>query len=583
MFLIATLAALVATAAPRDTTLPAFHATAILVDGDSVWFVGDPIEDSELRPAVIYVRSSRTWLLVMRTSRTLPSVERDGATDAGTWSATLPNGYELAAGAAVTDPRYAGRPDWYDHRIYPALLHGPTGREFPVLLSHDSAAAGSVARKAAYAAAGGDARRATPPFSSFPSHWAAGGRYFAFAFPAASPPTPDVPWRGLDDREQRYDLFLSGFVLFDTASKKSTSVVAPSLIERAWAGVALGRDALWALPVKIAVPNDRYSDAPSRSAAPALARYDLTRRTWRFVDPHDVPIGELSTIAAGDEELYLIGADGIAVLDAPTMRWSARYCMSSTYRLPDGADTAVTHFVAARPVVRERAADDTTRVLEAIADELNPRHRTDFIRALRRYAPFDTLQGIAADMEGQRGGRWDTGDFFVLEADANTVSSLLARPEFVLFLREAMWKEPTQGFAIRTMQAFTDPLPALRVALDSGTFRAALDAANALVVRRDSSGLVWLRRQLSPSSKAARLEELPSIIGMLAKLRDTASVSRALALLEDPPRGLPRDEQASVAEALRDFEDAGARRRITAALAARPWLPQPGFPQQAPR
>src|SRR5206468_5542126 len=97
--------------------------------------------------------------------------------------------------------------------------------------------------------------------------------------------------------------------------------------------------------------------------------------------------------------------------------------------------------------------------------------------------PYDSIEQIATWMESQRGGRWDTGDPFVTETER--ASDLLARREFVPYLREAMWRVSTFEFAFATLARIGDAemLSALRATLDSAPLPAALLAADSLLRR----------------------------------------------------------------------------------------------------
>ena len=237
-----------------------------------------------------------------------------------------------------------------------------------------------------------------------------------------------------------------------------------------------------------------------------LVRYDLRSSGWLLMPQSAIPISDFRAMRGDGTRLYFIGDAVLAMMDARTRRWGARYLTVRVDTTADGADTA-TVTLSSRPRssldLPVQSGDDSAAVIAAFARELGPRHLTRFERALGRYASYDSLQDIVTMMDGQRGGRWDTGELFVTESER--ASALLARQEFAPYLREALSRPSSLYFALTTLAKIhcVDARAELRATLDSAPVPAAMMAADTLMQLHDSVAVVWLRAQLAHPERLA--------------------------------------------------------------------------------
>ena len=571
-----------------DSTAPTFRASAVYVTGDTVWFQEDVRPGTVTPVAVVgYVRSTGRWFLARRSWRQIVprhvAERRSGVLSdyvepdaSGERKQPLAYGFSIIDTTAQLDPRFVGQDDAVFHSTPRSALVAPWGarEELRVRIT-------GAERRRLYLASGWtlEPRQVPPPFTTYLERWASGEGVLAFAFPAPEP--PEVPRFPTEEELNRPPEYLGGFAVFDMRQRRLRPALHPQLLERRYTGLEVAGGALW-----VALRDDIEGGGVDD---PRLARYDLATGRWTFLGSGHVPLaGEFRDMAGDGTRLFVVGADGVGVLDTRTSRWDVRYYADSSYQLPDGADTTITLLTARRRMSdRPSAGDgpDTNEVLRSIAAELAPRHRTAFIEVLRDRVPLDSLAELVIEMG--LGPSYVCDDPCPFRNVWERAGDMLRRPEFVPFLREAMWRPATQGFAASVLGGLGDSVyaSALRATLDSGTLVAAVAAADTLVGRGDPAGLRWLRSRLYDPAVVSQLDPVPGssdrpmelVARTLVRHRDTASVPRLLELLWPPGvREVPAypawGPRWYVPRILIQLPDSGSRRRLALGMAERPVL-----------
>lgn len=508
--------------------LPAFRAGVVNTHDDTAWFLpATPSEDAPDIPVVAYALRSGSWTPLhiswRDADRHLYSDARSGPVRSSTTQ--LPHPFAFWQTIDRVDPRYARSADSSLHSLPHLMLN--VGRD---TVSVDVTLPDTM-RNRMYMEGGGSITRGhnAPPFSTMPARWARNGDTIAFAFPAASPPTPESDFTPLSEDDQAYDPLLSSITVLDPARKKWMTVAHPRLIEHNWTGLEIVDGSLWMLPGMVTQPDVEYADAPSRNVPPRLARYDLSTHAWQFFDSSAVPLrGELLSMSSRGSSLMIVSSDGLAALDTKSMHWDVRFYADSSYQLEDGADTTVTMLVATRRAPdTSRVTDDSAAVYAAFAAELPVRHRSEFLRELKRSAAYEDVASVVEGMQSQRGGRWDDGRTFVMEDSAAT--EILRQPPFQRYMREALWNPATQDFAFGALRpAGRDVLiDAARTTLAAGTLRAAISAADSLTAWGDSSGARWIDHTIADVSRiTARGPVVMQTLSQLVYRFRTATVAQ---------------------------------------------------------
>ena len=473
-------------------TVAAFSPEWIRVDPETTWFVPEVAPGQTRVPLAAYVPQSHRWVLIERPWPQVATMIAERSRSERTHPAGV-QGDSLSYGWRLDDDFVAKTADNSQ-----SVLVGPDNSRLPVAIRLSSGSRRALYRE------GGGRRWPTPAFSTLVSRWTARDGLLALALAPETPPKLEEPWLPLMDTS--YEPTLSAVVLFDTATRRLRPLVHPALVEREWLGLEFAGDALWIAPTSPADSDQTWADAPARRIGPTLMRYDLRSSTWLTVTPSAIPNFQIRAMRGDGDRLYFIGDAVLATMDARTRRWDVRYLTAHFDTTVDGADTAMATLSARPPhllAAPAQAGDTSAEIIAAFAEELGPRHLTRFERALERYASFDSLQDIVSMMRAQRGWRWDTGEPFVTESER--ASALLARPEFVPYLREALAQPSTLSFALTTLARIpgVDVRAELRATIDSAPVPAALMAADTLVRLHDSVAVAWLFQQLAHPERLA--------------------------------------------------------------------------------
>ena len=565
-----------------DSVLPSFRATEVRVMHDTAWFFGTfPAERATRHPLVGFVPASGEWITVRRRWRAIDTLanlrERSGPVD------THPRSIQrIGLGFRVADRR-----EWSENdSVARFALVAPNGRQLVPRISLPAAV-----RRELYRRGGGHPTQRAPVFEREPAWWAASKGRVVLAFEGIRPPSREWYWTQIADRGQwRYPVRMSGLLVIDSATLKTTSLAHPRLIERGWVGTELVGRSLFVVPDSL---NDaRYeSHAAASTPTPRLARYDFVTGRWKIFGSGELPTADAPVVsmAADDRFVYLATVTGLAALDTRSMRWSARFYADSEVVVADGADSAITVLRRSPPAVAAMDSNgdaDSLAVTSVLATRLGVRHRSRLERLMLQLLPFDTLASLSAFIEHVEARADELGDIDTPFGPQNAMmAGYLARPEFEPYLREAARSTVAQDYALGVLRLLGDDrvVSALRSALDSGSAPAAIVAADSLLRRGDSTALVWLRRQIAEAPQPLDYEPAPSmaytwpleqVATLLAIHDDTASIPSLIALLRPPDSGIAERAQSALVRALVAFPSPGAQEQIAKAVAQRPWLQQ---------
>jgi hypothetical protein len=583
---------LLALAVQADTLIPRSVAQDIRVVGDTVWFIPDltPLRAAPI-PVIGYARRTGQWIVGVRPRRSFrePVVDNPRAGQLGLGepidTLRLAYGYALVDTTPQPDPRGAGKEEQASTHRYAIVRGNRPVDEVRIRVS-------GAERRRVYLAAGNKLgpSEVPPPFTTAVSIWTAGDGVIAFSFDAPDPAGEDEMVHSMrtTGEEATWAHYLTGLLLFDTATKKSVSLVHPALIENKFLALEVAGGAVWAMPTD----DDHRAEQPDTVAH--LVRYDLVTKTWRVFDDRNLPLSGAYRMRGDGDRLYVVGSDGVGVLDARTQRWETRYFRAATIALRNGEDSAVTR-ISSRPIPRilpdvaELRYDtvDTAVVFDLLVDELRIKSRRAFGRELVRRVAIDTLHSLMWENRLGRGSnRYETESAWSTPEVHEAFETLLADPVFIPFLREAAESEWSRHFAYHMLRAHGDAelLRMWRHAMEHGDIPVALEAADSLRARGDSSAVSWLRaRLMDPHFVEIGEQQQPYSIGerpvdgaimRLSGWGDRAFAARAIELLEAPVARTSLDYRSNIIEALLRHPEATVRQRAVARLEGMPdmWL-----------
>jgi hypothetical protein len=341
-------------------------------------------------------------------------------------------------------------------------------------------------------------------------------------------------WFGLGGGFPEGEGAFGGLLRFDRERRTIETITYPGLANATVTGLVIDGGALWIGTIH---PGE-YGPWGSTG----ILRRDLRGDGWAKLDSATtaLPDNLIQALAASNGALYVATADGLAVFESKTKRWSVRY-----FRRTLIADSIVYALATARPA--DEAGDEAMFIL---MQRLQVGRRATFAATMRQIG-LERLRPVLVPREG-------------------TFEQALAHPALVPFLVEALATPDAASLAASALARIGDPAAAasLRAALArTPDIQAGAPIAAALAQLGDSTGLAWLRDRLR---SGAPWYMRRGVLTALATVRDTSSVGPLLSLLV----GTDTDDdlRGAAMSALRAYESTAVWRRVIDTAAQVPEL-----------